>query len=299
MALTTEQLCERQKYVCSSDAAAVLGVDAFDRTASDVWLEKTGKVEPFAGNEATKRGQRLEGAILDYVEEEIGKPFARDVMVIAPDLLRAANFDGIDCVSGELHRSPSFIAEAKSAAIIDGWGDEIGDVPDHVNVQVHHAMHVAGPQCRVAHVGVLHPAFRRFEFKLYRVERDDALADDIAGRCVDFMERYVKTDTPPPDYRPSLEVVKRIKRVIGTEQTIPDMAVTLWRAKAAVFKQAEKELKEAQAALIASLGTAEVGVDADGVPLVTYKTIHRAAYPVAASSYRQLRYARKEAKVAP
>ena len=61
-------LAERRKMIGSSDISCLLGLDEY-RSAYDVWLDKTGKAQPFEGNEFTKRGVLLQTSILNYYRE--------------------------------------------------------------------------------------------------------------------------------------------------------------------------------------------------------------------------------------
>ena len=58
-------------YVGSSDIASILGLSS--TTPHQWWREHTGRDEPFAGNEATEWGHKLEGLILETaIREEAG-----------------------------------------------------------------------------------------------------------------------------------------------------------------------------------------------------------------------------------
>lgn len=52
---------DRTKHLHATDIAALIGCDPY-RTSLDVWLEKTGRVAPFAGNMRTRIGLALEDA---------------------------------------------------------------------------------------------------------------------------------------------------------------------------------------------------------------------------------------------
>jgi putative phage-type endonuclease len=276
--LTSEQRQARRKYVGSSDAAAILGVDPY-RSAADVWLEKTGKLDEWEGNEDTERGRLLEPAILDFAGEWIGKHFVRDQMIVAPDGIRAANCDGI---------ASGFVVEAKSTVNADEYGDQGTDqIPPRVNVQVHHQMHVAGPEYRVAYVPVLLPGYKRIEFRMYIVERNEPLADLIAQRCCEFWHWNVLTNVRPEQFYPSLEVLKRIRREPKTVVPVADVLVDdLIIAKAAT-KQAKDDQETAERALLIAMGSAEGASYSSG--LVTYLETKRKGYTVAETSYRTLR----------
>lgn len=71
-----EFLAERQGYLGASDMAAILGVDLY-RTALDVYNEKLGLVLPFAGNQHTERGIRLESLAAERYTELTGRKLRR------------------------------------------------------------------------------------------------------------------------------------------------------------------------------------------------------------------------------
>jgi putative phage-type endonuclease len=281
--LTNEQRQLRRGYVGSSDSPAICGVDLF-KTPWDVWAEKTGHVEPFAGNEATERGNLLEPVILNWAERELGVPFRRDIFhgVSRGDARLCANLDAECVVDGA-----PVIVEAKSATNPDEWGQEgTAEVPERVLVQTHHAMAVTG--YKVAYVPVLLPVFNRFEFRLYRVERNDQLAQAIAAEAEKFWTEYVVTGTPPPDSEPSLEVLRRVRRIPEKVVDVSDEIVDAWRVLRSARLKAEDEEQAAQAAVIAALGDAEAGQCPLG-RLVTYFETTRKEHVVKASTFRQLR----------
>ena len=80
-----EFLVERQSYLGASEMAAVLGVDDH-KTALDLYNEKIGLVPPFAGNNQTKRGLRLEEiAAQEYTEATGRKVQRRQTELIHPE----------------------------------------------------------------------------------------------------------------------------------------------------------------------------------------------------------------------
>jgi putative phage-type endonuclease len=281
--ITPEQRELRRKYVGSSDAPALFGLDPY-RTAADVWLSKTGRVEDGETTEAQDRGNLLEPAVLDWAEREIGEWFARGSFLASGHL--CANFDGIH--DGPGRTVSPFLVEAKTTTKADEWGEPGTDeVPERVIVQVHHQFVVAGHDFRVAYVPVLMPLFGRFDFRMYEVRRDDALAEAVAARGREFMERYVLKDTPPPDVLPNLDVLRRVRREPGKVVQVADELVDAWQAERAARLEAEKREAEAQRALLAALGEAEAGDFGRG--RVTYLETKRKAYAVEETTYRTLR----------
>lgn len=253
--ITAQQATARQQYAGSSDAAAIVGVDPY-KSAADVFLEKTGQVTSFEGNEHTERGNLLEPVLLTWAERKLGKPLLRDRMHVDASGLLCANFDALDGAEASI--------EAKTATDAAEWGEEGSDeIPERHIVQAHMGFAVL-PALRVCWVPVLLPGYRSLDFRLYRVERNAQLADAIAERCREFMEKHVRLGIPPDDFRPSLEVLKRIRREPNKTVELPDALVDrLIVAKAAV-KQAEGDCEAAQAAVLTALGDAERGTFSAG-----------------------------------
>lgn len=283
--ITEEQRQLRKKYIGSSDASAVMGVDPY-RSKADVWLEKTGRVDDFDGNDATERGNLLEPVLVDWAERKLGAWMSiHDAMLVDAGGILAANFDGL---------TDSFIIEAKTTVNSDEWGEAGTDeVPERVIVQTHHAMRVAGPQCRVAHVPVLMPGFKSLDFKMYKVERNDQLADAIADEITRFWNHYVKLDIQPDDFKPSIEVLKRMRRMPGKISVIDRALVEAWERAKLEWKAAEEVKEMAQTALIAALGDAEGG-DFGGEKILTYMETARKGFTGEPTTFRSLRLKKKD-----
>ncbi len=65
----------RRHRIGASEVAAILGENP-NMTPLDVWMVKTGQAAPFEGNEHTRRGQRQERQILEWLAEELGRRIA-------------------------------------------------------------------------------------------------------------------------------------------------------------------------------------------------------------------------------
>lgn len=278
--ITAAQRERRRKFIGSSDAAAIAGLDPY-RTATDVWLDKTNRLDTDGGSEATDRGNWLEPALISFAEHRLGRSLVRDQMYEHKNGILAANLDAVDPEKKE-------IVEGKTTVLRDEWGDEYtDDIPKRVIVQVHHQFAVMGKEYRVCHVPVLMPGYKSFDFRMYRIERNDELADMIAQQDVDFVEKYIRSDTPPEHFKPSMEVVKRIRREPNKTISIPKDLVAAWQIAAEAKKMAEEELEAAKLAVLACLGDAEAGNSQLG--LVTYLETNRKGYEVKPTSFRTLR----------
>jgi len=64
----------RKKSLGASEVAAILECNE-NMSPLDVWLVKTGRKPPFEGNEHTRRGNRQEAQILDWLAEDLGDEF--------------------------------------------------------------------------------------------------------------------------------------------------------------------------------------------------------------------------------
>lgn len=286
--LTPEQLEARRKFLGSSECAAVMGLDPY-RSASDIWLEKTGKTGDFVGNEATIRGTLLEPVLIEFAEMEIGVPLSHDVMFIDQEGLCCANLDA---------HGDDFIVEAKTSVLADEWGQERTDeVPERVIVQCHHQFGVAGPQFKIAYVPVLLPGYRQLDFRLYIVPRNEELVEAVRASGHEFMRNFVLPRKQPDNYRPSLETLNRVRRTPGEIVLIADDIVDRWIAAKEISKAAEEAKQEAQAELISALGSAEGGQCSRG--LVTFFEQTRKSYVVKESTYRVARLKADKALPAP
>ena len=137
MPITAQQREERKAWLGSSDMAAIMGLDPW-RTPADVWAEKTGRLEQQEETSVMRRGNLLEGAILNFAEQELGK-LTRNVRSTVPELHLAANTDAVADYGDPQNRLP---VEAKSVGLWgdagDDWGQEGTDeVPERVIVQCH------------------------------------------------------------------------------------------------------------------------------------------------------------------
>jgi putative phage-type endonuclease len=277
--ITAKQKEQRKQYIGSSDASAIMNLDPW-RSPADVWLEKTGQLAERGDSDAMEAGRFLERAVLDWAEQQLGTTLLRDQFLTSPTGHRCANLDGIT--------PKSEIVEAKTTGILGRADDEYGEadtdeLPDRVLIQVHHQFGVCGPDARVAWVPVL---IGGTGFRMYRVERNQQVVDAVIGAADGFWENYVETNKRPDDYKPSLEVLKRIRRVpqsvVRVEHVI---AETLINARE-VRLQAEKVEKAALDALLTAMDTAEAAQFGGGV--ITYFEYQRKGYTVEPGSYRRL-----------
>ncbi len=186
--LTKAQHEIRKQGIGASEVAAVLGVDPF-RNALDVFLEKTGQVEPFAGNEFTEWGNRLEGVIAEAYADRMGVVLRRSDTVVSPDA------DWMLCTPDRLVGADRGV-EVKNRNYFNWreWGEPGTDeVPIEVAAQVHWSMMVTRLPCW--DVAVLLGGNR---LGIYHLKYDVEVADDIVNEVYLFWHDYVLPRITPP-----------------------------------------------------------------------------------------------------
>jgi putative phage-type endonuclease len=274
MTLTAEQLDLRRQGIGASEAAAVLGLSPW-RTPVDVYWSKVLDPEPAPPTEAMSRGIALEPYILDRLAEDMGLPLRRDVGTIVDPVSTVLMATPDDIVPGQ-----AMAVEAKTASLMDGWGEQGTDeIPMHYLVQTHHQMAVlnrAGYEVRRVLVPVLFFTMRP-EYRLYAVDRNEAVEQAIVGDLLGWWQRHVIARVPPAEQPPALDVLKRLRREPASVVDLSDRAITeieSWQAAKELAKEHAEEAEEMQARVLALLGTdapAEAGRLPDG-RLLTYLT---------------------------
>jgi putative phage-type endonuclease len=271
MAITEAQRVARRGVIGSSDVAAVMGCSPY-ATPYDLWLEKTGQVDPDDDvGVYAKIGTAIEEGIVSFAAETLGvAPLFPSHSDENPDGPEAGTFaagpirvhlDGMVAEDGATSMCEGLpIIEAKYTGVDEGWGDDGTDeVPEHVLCQVMAQMIAAGSS--VAHIGRL-PRGDKYgdPFRVYTVEYERDLADIIQARVAHFM-RLVETRTPPKitDKAPDEGLLAKIARKAGSVRSIdPQLAAEYIVAREEASK-AEERKKIASAKIKAALGDAEVG----------------------------------------
>lgn len=182
-----EWLQARTKGIGGSDAGVILGLNKY-KTPFELWLEKTGQVDPQEGDsEAIYWGNQMENVVAKEFEKRTDKKVRRsNFMYSHPDYpFIRANVDRL--VVGE-----SAVLECKTASayLAKEWaGDE---VPASYLVQVQHYLGVTGKE--KGYIAVLIGG-NRFVWK--EIERDDELISMIFQAEKDFWENNVLAGVAP------------------------------------------------------------------------------------------------------
>lgn len=175
----------RSHYIGGSDAAAVVGLNAYSSPYS-LWAEKTGKVPGFAGNLATEVGTWLEEFIAQKFAQETGKK----VRKCNHSFLNSQYPWAIANIDREIVGEDAGL-EIKSTDTLNLKKFKGGEFPANYYVQCVHYMAITGK--KRWYLAVL---IGNKEFKWFTIERDEAEIAALMTAEAEFWE-LVKTDTPP------------------------------------------------------------------------------------------------------
>lgn len=180
-----EWLKLRSQYIGGSDAAAVVGLNAFSSPYS-LWAEKTGRIPGFAGNLATEVGTFLEEFVAQKFAQETGKKVRKCNM----SFLNSQYPWAIANIDREIVGEDAGL-EIKTTDSLNLKKFKGGEYPSHYYCQCMHYMAVTGK--KRWYLAVL---IGNKEFKWFTIERDE---DEIAALMTaeeDFWD-HVKNDTQP------------------------------------------------------------------------------------------------------
>ena len=292
-----EWLEYRRRGIGGSDVAAVCGLSKW-RSPMEVWLDKTGQIEPKPAGEAAYWGTIMEPIIRQEFADRTGFKIRQVNAILQHKRFKfmQANIDGIvaDPNLGE------GIFEAKTASAYRAAEWEQG-VPDEYALQVQHYMAVTG--LPFAWIAVLIGG-NQFVWRL--IERDEAIIDLLIQMESRFW-KLVETGVAPEvdGTHASTELLNRLYPFSKSKQIIelPGHAGPLIKE----YERAQEEEKEAAqrkdrfANLIKQLlGDSEIGViegrtvswktiNADKLDSKTLKADHPEVYNqyLKTSSYRR------------
>lgn len=294
---TAEQVTERSDWLQSrksaigaSDVAAILGASPF-AGPWEVWADKTNRLEPWKGNNATRAGQAFENAVLDQAEQELGK-LERNIRVVHESLPMSATLDAR--LAGA-----HLPVEAKTTGIVGpvygNWGEAMTDeVPEYYLVQVHAQLCVTGSV--MAYLFALIAGRGVVQFQ---IQRSDKLCERLGNICADWWHQHVILDQEPSReiMPPHLDVVKRLRRVADKKTTFGPVVAKLVERRERLNQARltiEKRVKQLDASVLMALGDAEAA-SFDGGELTYFKQ-SRAGYAVAPTEFRVMRIKLKGTK---
>lgn len=267
MALTPEQIEQRRHLLTASDASAVLGLNPW-RTPHDVWAEKMGTVEPWAGNWKTRRGEVIEPLLLAWLAEKkaplVVKPSGATTLVHPILSWLGATPDAM--ISEVDGAPPVAIGEAKSTGMHDDWLDENENpvVPEYYAVQVIVQMAV----CRVPRAEVAVEILGEREPWIIPVERNEEDELAVLEELERFWRDHVLAKVPPSlddaSYRQVATVYRR-PRDHGFAPWTPEAEALARRyLKAAEIRKRADDAAEAAKTELCKLIAAAEGIGGEG-----------------------------------
>lgn len=247
----------RSKGIGGSDVAAICGISKY-KSPIELWMEKTGQIEPKEAGEAAYWGTTLEPIIRDEFTKrsDIKVKIVKSILKHPKYNFMLANLDGIakdpilkDCV---------FEAKTASAFKESQW---IESIPEEYMLQVQHYMAVTGYQR--AYVAALIGG-NTFIYKT--IERDDELINMII-KLEEHFWNCVENNIPPTmdGSQASSELLNRLYPLSKNNSQVILPAETLSLiTQYYIAKDKEKEIsemkEEAANKLKAILGDNENGI---------------------------------------
>lgn len=260
-ALSDEWFAQRASIIGSSEAAKAVGMSEYG-TPLQLYLEKTGQIEPFAGNEHTRRGRRYEPLIAEDWQELTGRKLRRYPcpMFIHPEHAGiAATPDGeIDDDEGLEIKSTTFRMRKK-------LGEQLSDdLPNDWVFQAQQQMAVMG--WRVVHFCILVD----LEPCVYKVDRNDGLIAMMISAELELLDRIKDRCPPEPTWAHAStpRLIREMNRTVNDSRIMLSDAGVAARMRyemlAAEIKAREAEQEQLKARYEFEIGENFAGILPDG-----------------------------------
>ena len=230
----------KMKGIGGSDAAIVAGISKY-KSQYQLWMEKTGKSEPFKGNEATLWGNKLEDVVAEEYTQRTGRKIRRaNLTQYHPE--HDFIFGHIDRISVGDKRIIEIKTSLGKYRSDSDWGEAGTDsIPEAYYLQVQHYMAVM--QAQVCDVAALVSGDAGAELRIYEIQRDEKLIADLIAMEVKFWE-YVSSDTPPP-IRDTKDALLKFPRD-NDETVIASMEIYDMISQLTDIKKTKKEMDESE-----------------------------------------------------
>jgi putative phage-type endonuclease len=245
---------ERRTYLGATDVVAIMGASPW-RTPLQVYLEKTGQLNPDPPNPQMLRGQRMEPYVAGIYTDETG------------EVLRRAKFCRWESTRF-LAASPDYervrdgrLVEIKTHGpqVAAAYGPSGSDeIPLHERMQVVWQMHITGR----GPVAYLIALFGVDDVRLYDVEYDLNMAREMEVAARSFWTYHVQGNMPPDPTEYDGSVIERLypqheEKVLNADAEIEEVVERLELVRAA-REGAERAEEQCIARLKAAMGTAEI-----------------------------------------
>ena len=287
MAITEAQRAERKNHLGSSDIPAVMGFSRF-ANAYDVWLLKTGRVQPKERiQDYITAGNLLEKPVIEWCSDYLKKAIITDEAELEREVEGTpivTHMDGI-VVDGE----PCEVkTEGVDHPIIEPWGEAGTDeIPEYTLIQSH--CHMMALDREICHV----PTFLGGRgFGYFFARRDEGIVKLIREQAIRFWEENVLGDKAPENVVPSLAMIKQIRHIEGEPVPLTEEIVQAWLDAKEQATAANKAKEFHHAEILAALdghdmGTCELGE-------ITNKEQNRKGYVVEPTSFRVMRLKKRK-----
>ena len=280
-----EWLKERMTGIGATDAAAIANLSPW-ACPLDVYLSKTGELEPKDPSFKMELGLLLEPALAKLYADQTGR-----TLIKPPPIVRNPERDWQIASLDYQVKDEARNVELKTTdpLFAEGWGAAGTDeIPEVYLVQVTHQMMVS--KVPVTDVGVL---IGLREFRIYTVEFDPALAAVLTEIEAEMWDRVQRRDPPPYDWANprTPELVMALNKPKGGRIVLAADAAALIEQYEELGRQAKgmEEARKAFKARIAEMmGAAGEGLLPDG-RLITRKECRRAGFTVEPCTYVDFR----------
>lgn len=293
-----EWLEERKKGIGGSDIAAIMNLNPYSSPLA-VWLDKTDPTYTTKSNIAMEIGKELEPYLRRKAEKEIAKVegFAPEIkewpgVLTGTKPYYKANIDGFF-----LYKEDQFIGielKTTTSRARENWD---GEIPINYILQIQWYMAVTGwPYFYL----LILTDNRKVE--LHRIERNHQIIKEAQQAADDFWKMVEQETAPAPTSRDdkALEFLYP-KTVPEKEITVSEdeeieiiKAIEEMKAAQAIIKEQTEVVKAIKNQLKAALQDAEIL--RAGEHKVTYATIKKESYTVAATQYRTLKVTKNKEK---
>lgn len=216
-----EWLAMRAKTIGSSEVSSVLGTNPW-KSARQLWEEKTGRAEGTKMNAAMQRGVDFEDEARVTLEKKVGMTFTPKVLRHDTKEYMQVSLDGIT-------DDGKTICEIKCPST-DGLREyaKQGKVPAYYESQIDYQLRISGAESALFFVW-----YSPEESYVVPYKRDVARESLVVQKVVEFWEKYILTDTPPPSKEDEYESIEDMewatlaKEYVSVKSQIKDLEFKL------------------------------------------------------------------------
>lgn len=230
---------ERRNYLGGSDIAAALGLSQW-RTPMDVWLEKTGRKDSTVSGPHIERGVELESvALRKYLE---GYPFIERYETQVEVVHDEHKFirGHIDALTDEA------VVEIKCPTLASFHKMNLRGIPTEYQIQGQIYAALSGRN----KIDFAFFCADRWELAIKTIDYDPDYCGKIIDAAIDWWQRYVETDTPPPIEQTPDETLARDESGGEVIDMAADERFAQWEADVAEIERAYAEIAAIREELI-------------------------------------------------